>query len=385
MQFVKTADLKRGMRLARPIYNKNGVLLYERNSKLTDNGIASIKNFGLIGIFILEPAEPVPPMTVDDINFERFQTMYVFALKEELQTIINLRRAPKIQTIVGNIVKNYGHLDKKINFIQNLRSIEDHVYKHSLNVAMLCAMMSHMLNVRLDEQQDTLIAAAVHDIGKLMLPKNLFEKNELTEQEMEMLRHSEYNGHEVIEKVFSSNPSVKRICVQCRKALDEFEMGKIMDAKLLTGTKILMVAETYDTMTAIQYGKEPVSEVAAIKYLLENPEIFDERVVSALISSINILSPGTSIELNTGDKGVVLAQRGPDILRPMVLVFRDNAIIDLSNEFLYGDMEIVDIMKTMDNRHIMDTSILKSQGISFDEPEYVEVPDEEVYVPGRDF
>lgn len=385
MQFVKTADLKKGMRLARPIYNKNGVLLFERNSKLTENGISSIKNFGLIGIFILEPAEPVPPMTIDDINFERFQTMYVFALKEELQTIINLRRAPKIQTIVGNVIKNYGHLDKKINFIQNLRSIEDHVYKHSLNVAMLCAMMSHMLNIRLDEQQDTLIAAAVHDIGKLMLPKSLFEKNELTEQEIEMLRHSEYGGHEVIEKVFSSNPSIKRICVQCRKALDEFEMGKITDAKLLTGTKILMVAETYDTMTAIQYGKEPASEVAAIKYLLENPEIFDERVVNALISSINILSPGTSIELNTGDKGVVLAQNGGNILRPMVLVFRDNAIIDLSNEFLYGDMEITDIMKTMDNRYIMDTSVLTKQGISFDEPEYVEVADDEMYVPGRDF
>lgn len=385
MQFVRTADLKKGMRLARPIYNKNGVLLFERNSKLTENGISSIKNFGLIGIFILEPAEPVPPMTIDDINFERFQTMYVFALKEELQTIINLRRAPKIQTIVGNVIKNYGHLDKKINFIQNLRSIEDHVYKHSLNVAMLCAMMSHMLNIRLDEQQDTLIAAAVHDIGKLMLPKSLFEKNELTEQEIEMLRHSEYGGHEVIEKVFSSNPSIKRICVQCRKALDEFEMGKITDAKLLTGTKILMVAETYDTMTAIQYGKEPASEVAAIKYLLENPEIFDERVVNALISSINILSPGTSIELNTGDKGVVLAQNGGNILRPMVLVFRDNAIIDLSNEFLYGDMEITDIMKTMDNRYIMDTSVLTKQGISFDEPEYVEVADDEMYVPGRDF
>lgn len=383
MQFVKTADLKQGMRLARPIYNKNGVLLFERNSKLTENGITSIKNFGLIGIFILEPAEPVPPMTVDDINFERFQTMYVFALKEELQTIINLRRANKIQAIVGNVIKNYGHLDKKINFIQNLRSIEDYVYKHSLNVAVLCAMMSHMLNIRLDEQQDTLIAAAVHDIGKLMLPKSLFGKRELTEQEIEMLRHSEYGGHEVIEKVFSSSPSIKRICVQCRKALDEFEMGKIMNAKLLTGTKILMVAETYDTMTAIQYGKEPASEVAAIKYLLENPEIFDERVVNALISSINILSPGTSIELNTGDKGVVLAQNGGNILRPMVLIFRDNAIIDLSNEFLYGDMEITDIMKTMDNRYIMNTSTLEKHGISFDAPEYVEVADDEMHVPGR--
>ena len=53
MQFVKTADLKPGMRLAKPIYNKMGVLLYERDTLLTMQGINSIENFGLIGIFIL--------------------------------------------------------------------------------------------------------------------------------------------------------------------------------------------------------------------------------------------------------------------------------------------------------------------------------------------
>lgn len=81
MQFVKTADLKPGMRLAKPIYNKMGVLLYERDTLLTMQGINSIENFGLIGIFILEPAEPVPPLSREDLEFEQFQTIYVFKLK----------------------------------------------------------------------------------------------------------------------------------------------------------------------------------------------------------------------------------------------------------------------------------------------------------------
>ena len=154
MLFVKTSELKEGMRLARPIYNKNGVLLYERNSKLTGQGISSVKNFGLIGIFILEPAEPVPPMTKDDIEFERFQTMSVFAIKEELSKILQSGHASRLQSIAGSIIKQYGHLDKKINLIQSLRSKEDFIQKHALNVAILCAMMTHVLNMRLDEQQD---------------------------------------------------------------------------------------------------------------------------------------------------------------------------------------------------------------------------------------
>jgi len=85
--FVPTDDLKVGMRLAKPIYNKNGVLLYERNTKLTLQGIYSVKNFELIGLYILEPAEPLPPMTPEDIEFERFQTMAVFSIKDDLKSI----------------------------------------------------------------------------------------------------------------------------------------------------------------------------------------------------------------------------------------------------------------------------------------------------------
>ena len=53
MLFVKTEDLKAGMRLAKPIYNKNGVMIYDRISKITSQGIISVNKFGLIGIYIL--------------------------------------------------------------------------------------------------------------------------------------------------------------------------------------------------------------------------------------------------------------------------------------------------------------------------------------------
>ena len=82
MKFVRAENLTIGMRLAKPIYNKNGVLLYERNTQLTFPGIKSIQNFGLIGIYILEPAEPLPPLTKEDLEFEHSQTIYMFQLRD---------------------------------------------------------------------------------------------------------------------------------------------------------------------------------------------------------------------------------------------------------------------------------------------------------------
>ena len=372
MLFVKQSELKTGMRLARPIYNKDGVLLYERNSKLTSQGIESIKNFGLIGIFVLEPAEPVPPMTQADIDFERFQTMNVFSIQAELETILMTRRLAKMPTIVANIIKNYGHLDKKINFVQNLRSKEDYIYKHSLNVAILCAMITHVLNMKVDEQMESVQAAIIHDIGKMTVPKNIMEKDVVSPEEQEAIHNAQIQGFNIIDIAFASSPNIKRICSQAQKALDSLETGEDYNAaKMVNGAKVLAVAEAFDTMTAMQVEREPESEVAALKHLLDNPQIYDSNIVTGLIRSINILYPGVSVELNTGDKALVLTANEQNILEPMVLMFGDNSIVDLSNRKMFGDLEIKDIMKTMDNRHVMDMDLLKKQGIKVEEPEYV--------------
>lgn len=374
MLFVKRDDLKVGMRLARPIYNKDGVLLYERNSKLTMQGIVSIKNFGLIGIFVLEPAEPVPPMTQADIDFERFQTMCVFSIREELEKILQTRRLYKMPTIAANITKNYGHMDKKINFVQNLRSKEDYIYKHSLNVAILCAMITHVMNLRLDEQAETVQAALIHDLGKLMIPKDLADKSVLSNEEQGFVRAAEVQGYDLIDIVYSSSPNIKRICTQAQRMLSSIDAPQdLASMKVVNGAKVLAVAETYDRMTAMQVEKEPESEVSALKHLLAHPDVYDSRVVNGLIRSINILAPGTSVELNNGEKALVLAANEQNVLEPMVLMFRDNSIVDLSDRDMFGDLEIKDIMKTMDNRHVMDINLLKQQGIQVEEPEYVEV------------
>ncbi len=361
MIFVKRDDLKTGMRLARPIYNKNGVLLYERNSKLTAQSINSIKNFGLIGIFVLEPAEPVPPMTRDDIEFERFQTMCVFSIREELDNILLKSKTAKMQVLTSNVIRYYGHLDRKVTFMQNLRSKDDYIYKHSLNVAILCALITHTMNLSVSEQLDTVTAAVVHDIGKLSAPKEILLQDEWTDAEKERIKAAEIAGFGLIEHVFASSPNIKRICVQTQNNRECREKGKENDiSKMVMGAKVLSVAETFDTMTAVQIDAvEASSEVAALKFLQENYKYFDEKVVSALCKSINILFPGVSVELNTGAKALVLVENPVNILKPLVLTFGDNRLIDLGNHAYDGHMEIKDVMKTMDNRIKLDKDLLE--------------------------
>lgn len=361
MKFVKIEELKSGMRLARPVYSKNGVLLYDRNSQLNQTAIMSISNFGLMGLFVLEPAEPVPPMTQADIDFERFQTMTVFSIKDELDSIINNGKSSKIPVIVSNIIKNYGHIDGKINFHQDLRSNEDAIYRHTLNTALLCAIIGHRMNIQPADMTEVVTATIVHELGKLIAKKTLPDIGE------EIPESYMTQGYDLLDTMFSSQPNIKRICVQAHR-------GKtVPNQKMITGGRILMVANYFDKKTAMHSVGEPASEVAAVKELLGTPEYFDQTVVKALIESINILSPGVSVELSNGDKALVLSENSDDVLRPMVLTFRNNTIMDLGNSE-YNDIEILDVMKTMDNRHVMDTDALTKMGFSAPAQEYVEVP-----------
>lgn len=373
MNFVEVENLKIGMRLARPIYNKKGVLLFERDSKLTGQAIESVKNFGLLGVYILEPAEPLPPMSEDDIESERFQVTMVFAIQDELTKMIKTKKSYRLQTLVSTIIKSYGHLNEKINFYQNLRSKDDFVCRHALNTAMLCAMITHVMNVKVEEQLQTVTAALLHDIGKMQVPPEiLFGRGSIDEnieassrtdasQDTDYIYEMQQQGLELVETV--EGAQIRRISMQVVRAQHDFSCyGKIDEnMKLLTPAKILLVANRYDELTAMDLQGKSKSEVKALQEFLDYPALYDEKVVDALVNCINILFAGVSVELNTGEKGLVLTENPVDILRPTLLIFGDNSILDLSlkgNSYLY----IVDIMKTLDNRYVMDMDSVMKMG-----------------------
>ncbi len=358
MLFIKTEDLKYGMRLAKPIYNKTGVLLYERNTGLTMQGIESVKNFGLLGLYILEPAEPVPPMTDEDLDFERFQTMAVFSIREELDSLIAGMEPKNLKRLAHAIITNYGRLDHKISFTQNLRSTTDYVYKHVINTAILSALISSHAGIGPNEQEELVLAALLHDTGKLLLPSRVRDKyDDYDANDMVMVRKFQADGLGLIRPELGLDSGVRRVVAQMHRMEyggDENEGGKILKT-----TKILKVANLFDTMTCMKLNSESISEIAAIKHLLKNQKEYGEEIVGALVKSINILTPGVCIELTNKEKGLVINENTDNILRPMVLGFTTNRIYDLGNDSVYKKYQIVDIMKTMDNRIKVDKERLE--------------------------
>lgn len=357
MIYVKAEDLKVGMRLARPIYNRNGTLLYGRNDKITKQGIESVKNFGLIGLYILEPAEPLPPMSQEEMEFERFQTMEVFSLKGDLDEIMKNNQPVNLMRQTDDVVRQFGNLYHRIHFNQNLRSTEDYVYKHDLNVAILSALISHRAKFGIMEQTEVVVAALLHDLGKLSLPAKLRGKAEdLSEDEMNTVARAVIVGVDKISDAFNLPMGVKGTLMQFCQL--QYLPDKAPD-KISKLVKVLMVANAYDEYTAMQLDQNPHSEVEAIRMLQSQPEVYDKSMVKHLVDSIMVLYPGVCVELTNHEKGLVLNENDRDILRPVVLGFTHNEIYNLDRDEIFEEIQIKDIMKTMDNRIKVDPERLQ--------------------------
>ena len=357
MRFVRVNELTRGMRLAKPIYNKNGVLLYDRDTKLTKQGINSIKNFKLIGVYILEPAEPLPPMTQDDIDFERFQTMSVFGLKEALESIMDGRKPANIMTLIKTLIKSYAKRSSKVNFVQNLRSCDDYVYKHSINVAVLAALMGARLRISVDDMKNMVYAALIHDIGKLYIPEEIIERPVHLDEDKRSVAACEAKGNKYLQEMDFINDSVKLI-LQQKYSLQNDAGIKATDTRFKECARILQVAEKYDDMTAMNIGKEPCSDIVAVRELLANTEIYDEFIVAALVDSMKVLYPGVCVEFSNGHSGLVIKANEVNVLRPIVLCFNDNQVYDFAQENVALMLKIKDIMKTMDKRIKIDQATI---------------------------
>ena len=368
MLFVKVDELKPGMRLGKPIYNKNGVLLYDRDTKLTMQAIFGIKNFNLMGLYILEPAEPVPPMTEDDINFERFQTMAVFSIREDLDLIAMGKKDKGLDWLCSLVIKNYGAIDHKINFVQSLRSSEDFVYKHVLNVAILSALIAGQLGVKGGRLNSIIKAAVLHDIGVTRLK----EVPDGIDVDPEVRKVIKSNTEDILNVYGELDDEIMTLIKHMQEIYVREGTGEALPEalKMNVNANILYVADTYDRMTAMKSETEPTSEVVAIRHLLDNEDKYDPMIVNALIKAINILYPGVCVEIEvrkkeiTGEevvrieKGLVIKGNDDAIFEPMVIEFRTNTLYDISLPTVKNNVRIVDVMKTMDNRIQMDRDLL---------------------------
>lgn len=363
MKYYKPNELRAGMRLAKQIYNKQGVLLYKRGFVLTDQIIAGMQKFGLLGVLVLEPAEALPPISDEELEFDQLQTTWMLRLRDSLVAISKNQPPQDLPALVSDIVRRFGTLNRPIAFSPTIRSSEDYTYKHSVCTAILCAMIAHKMQLPEIALSGLVTAALLADFGYLYVPKDIMAKQEDELSNSDLLATAQYRNK--ASALLKRNASAFGIQEHVFSVLDEFlNVARKEDPELATNlfhtnTRILITAEKYDRMTAMSIGHTPITSVQALRHLESLPTLYEPKIVQALSNALSILPTGQCVELSTNNRGLIIAETPGDQFHPQVLDLTTNTVYDLSSPAFRDIVEIKDLMTSMDLRYPFDEQSIK--------------------------
>lgn len=159
---------------------------------------------------------------------------------------------------------------------------------HAKNCSVLSRSIAHAMAIKETDARRIEAAGLIHDIGHLATERHILLKREkLTSREYEFVKAHPKTGEEMLSAV-NELKDIADIVLQHHEWIDGSGYPKgLKGGNIHNASRIIAVAEAYDSMTSPYSYKEPVSKDAAISELIKyKGSQFDGDIVEVFIKII---------------------------------------------------------------------------------------------------
>lgn len=222
--------------------------------------------------------------------------------------------------MVDSIFRNQDALTCMSRF----QTKDSYLIEHSLNVSILMAVFAKHLGFDKRLIQEIALGAFLHDIGKVLLPSDILNKQgTLTAKEQSIIRSHVALGLKILE----DSPSISHVAMTMIQEHHERLDGSGYPNNLKRDDiskygKMLAIIDSYDAMTCDRPYRKSVHPINAFKKLIaESPECYDEELVESFIQCMGVYPVGTLVKLNSGKLGLISRLNKQKPLHPYVRVF----------------------------------------------------------------
>lgn len=324
MRYVTRKDIQKDSRLAFDIYNSDLECIAETGFSVDDSLLEYLEKQEYRGIYIQDSL-------TKDIRVNPFVEPKMRAKMMNDIKFCHVESLRKHAAVVVKELKQSGemHLD-----YLDPRSIEDYIYAHSVNVAVISGAIAIRMNLGYKDIENVVFAAFLHDVGKMDLPYSInFKTERLTQEEyLTMKLHPSISVKKINEKGGVMD-DIKR-AVLCHHENEDGSgyPNQISADEIPLWAKIIHVADVYDALTAFRPYKSPYSPVEALDYVKGGRGImFYEKAVNALASIVPAFPRGTEVLLSNGIDAIIMKNSFEDNGRSFVLTVRGE-ILNLSRQ-----------------------------------------------------
>lgn len=343
MRFVPINCIKEGSYLAKTIYDNEGRVLLARDIQLTNSLLKRVQQIGILSLYIndeysqneiedvIKPEIKQKAISTIKSTFEALQKHNESLIRSSRNINDKLIQAKKHESLNAAIeaakqILNdiSGQRNIMINLV-DVKSMDNYTYQHSVNVAVLSLILGIHLNLNRYELHDLCIGAMLHDIGKVLVPKEIVQKKgQLTPQEFEMIQEHTLKGYNYIKNSPELSAPARIVVLQHHEKVNGLgypERRKSSDIYKLS--KIVAIADVYDALTSDRPYRHAMSPSEALEFIMANGGThFDYEMVKVFSKIIVPYPEGTLVRLSTSDVAVVEKTNIEFPLRPQVRIVR---------------------------------------------------------------
>ena len=362
--------LETGMVAAQPIVTKRGQTIAPAGTVLTAQLIAKLSFYRIQTVMIDESSlpkaadkQPVAAETVDTApakaaaplhetssresashrqrvqvspQFHAFHTSYtrnMISLKEDFDHII----AGDVDSACAHLLSEASSLFASktslelFDMIHNMRSVDDTIYAHSLNVALISRAIGKWLQLSKEDLNTLTLAALLHDIGKTQIPPEILNKQgKLTDEEFAVIRSHSKLGHKILKNT-DLDLRIKLTALQHHERYDGSGYPRGLESdEIDTFASIVAIADVYDAMTAARSYRAPKCAFQVIAAFEEDGfQKYNPKVIFTFLQRVASCYNNRRVLLSDGTAGQVVYLNKNTLSRPIVDT-AEQGLIDLS-------------------------------------------------------
>ncbi len=386
MKMMKITEVKEGMIAAAAVLTKQNQILAAPGEELDRKLISRMQFYGITEvaieddpeavIAIQEPvAAPVPQPVVQPVvdqepqpavqpapepvnimqaahgystrvrmseEFQQFtlnSARGIEVLRGQLEGFVYDKKDFDIEKLLGitsSLVRPGQTVIEYFDMIHNMRSSDDTIYTHSLNVAMIARIIGKWLKWSREDLDQLVIAGLLHDIGKILIPPEVLNKEgRLTDEEFALIKSHAQKGYDLI-KDTNLDPRVKKAALMHHERCDGSGYPMHLQEILIEDfAMIIAIADVYDAMTATRKHRSAMCPFQVIaEFESDGLQKYKPEYILTFLRKMAVTYQNNQVVLNDGRSGKIILLNQNSLSKPLIQM-NDGSCIDLAKSNLF--------------------------------------------------
>lgn len=271
-------------------------------------------------------------------EFKGFQVDYLLFIEYLKGVFANLPSSPnyKIDTkeLVEKLAPIYisrNTITELFDMIGQMRSINDSIYAHCVNVALISRMIGRWLHFEQHDLDILTCCGLLHDIGKLAIPDEILNKpGKLTDEEFTLIKSHPKLGYDMLINQ-DMDSRIKQAVLMHHERYDGSGYPNGLTSEFLPDfAMIVAIADVYDAMTATRSYREPLCAFQVIEnFERDGYQKYHTKYIYTFLHQIASTYQSNRIMLNDGRGAKIVMLNQSQLSKPIVQ-FDNGECLDLS-------------------------------------------------------